>query len=131
MQRLLKPALAALAGALAISTIGIGSAAASDSIRVVNVRGFSIIDNQHLVLNGGVSRHYLVTLRHVCPSMRFEHTIATSFGPTATIHSPHFEYIYTRDQDRRCYIDTIEHVESLDAARALLAERAEDEAAED
>ena len=131
MRRLFKPALAAMAGALAASTIAIAPAAASDRIRVVNVRGFSIIDNQHLVLNGAVSRHYLVTLRHVCPSMRFEHTIATSFGPTATIQSPRFEYIYTRDQDQRCYIDTIEEVESLDAARALLAERAEDEAADD
>lgn len=131
MRRLFKPVLAALAGALAVSTIGIAPAAASDSIRLINIRGFSIIDTQHLLLNGAVSRHYLVTLRHSCPSMRFEHTIATSFARTVTLHSPHFEYIYTRDRDIRCYIDTIEQVDDMDAARALLAERAEDEAADD
>ena len=117
--------LAALTGAIMLT-----APVSAERIRLVNIHGYAVIDNQHLVLNGGARRHYLVTLRHRCSDMRFGTQIGTSFGSTATITSPHFEYIYTGQNDMRCYIETIEEVDDLDAARALILERAEAEEAE-
>jgi len=108
---------AALAGLLALS-----APAAAERIRLVNINGYSVIDNEHLVLNGSASRHYLVTLRHRCPGLRFGAEVGTSFPSTTTLYTPFLEYVYTRD-DTRCFIDTIEEVDNLDAARALIEQR--------
>jgi len=108
---------AALAGLLALS-----APAAAERIRLVNINGYSVIDNEHLVLNGGANRHYLVTLRHRCPGLRFGAEVGTSFPSTTTLYTPFLEYVYTRD-DTRCYIDTIEVIDNLDAARALIEQR--------
>lgn len=108
---------AALAGLLALS-----APAAAERIRLVNINGYSVIDNEHLVLNGGASRHYLVTLRHRCPGLRFGAEVGTSFPSTTTLYTPFLEYVYTRD-DNRCFIDTIEPVDSVDTARTLVEQR--------
>jgi hypothetical protein len=118
-QTLLKSALA-----LGVLVVASASASATDRIRLVNVHGYQVIDSEHLILDGGARRHYLVTLRHRCVGMRFGSSIGTSFAATATVYSPRHEYVYTSD-DMRCYIDTIELVEDSDAARALIEERAE------
>ena len=117
--------------------LGFGLLAApalADRIRLVNINGYSVIDREHLVLNGGVSRHYLVTLRSPCPELTGGFQLGMSFPSTTTIVSPHMEYVYPRRtigmssmdmvQGRRCYIDTIEDVESPEAARVLVEERA-------
>lgn len=97
-------------------------------VRVTNINGYSVIDRQHVVFRGGASRHYLATLRSRCPDLNFGIQLATSFGDSATICPPVTEYI-TPDSGFRCYIDTIEEVESVDAARSLIEERAEAEGA--
>jgi hypothetical protein len=99
----------------------------SRCIRLVNINGYSVIDREHVVFRGGASRHYLATLRHRCPDLNFGIQLATSFGDNATICPPVTEYI-TPEGGFRCHIDTIEEVDSVDAARALIEERA---AAED
>jgi hypothetical protein len=123
MRRLTSSILAATAG-LALCA----GPALADSIRLVNVNGYTVIDREHLVLNGGASRHYLVTLRTRCYDLNFGHQIGTSFPPTTTLYAPMMEYI-TVNEEHRCYIDTIEEVDSVDAARTLIEERAEAEAA--
>ncbi|WP_339737028.1 DUF6491 family protein [uncultured Maricaulis sp.] len=123
MNRIHLSIMAALAGLLALS-----APAAAERIRLVNINGYSVIDNEHLVLNGGASHHYLVTLRHRCPGLRFGVEVGLSFPSTTTLYTPFLEYVYTRD-DVRCFIDTIEPVDSLDAARALIEERAAAESA--
>jgi len=97
----------------------------SSRIRLVNINGYSVLDNEHLVLNGGVSHHYLVTLRSRCSGLRSGIQVGTSFPSTATLHSPSMEYITIANDplQQRCFIDTIEEVESVDAARALVADR--------
>jgi len=117
--------LTSLAGAALLT-----APVSAERIRLININGYSVIDHQHLVLNGGARRHYLVTLRHRCPDMRFGTRIGTSFASTETIHSPRFEYVTAGHSDMRCYIDTIEEVDDLDTARALILERAEAEEAE-
>jgi len=117
--------MAALAGMLAFST-----PAAAERIRLVNINGYSVIDNQHLVLNGGVRRHYLVTLRNRCPGLRFGAEVGLSFPSTTTLYTPFLEYVYTRD-DGRCFIDTIEPVDSVEAARALVEERSAEQETDD
>jgi hypothetical protein len=106
----------------------------ADNIRVRNINGYTTIDNRHIILNGGASRHYLVTLRSNCMHLnwggsshvgRFPYTIGTSFASTATIRSPQFEFITVGDGNR-CYIKAIEEVENKDTALQLIADRAED-----
>lgn len=99
----------------------------SSCVRLRNINGYSVIDNQHLLLNGGVSDHYLVTTRTRCSGMRFGVQIGTSFDDNASICPPFLEYIIP-DDGWRCAIESIEEVEDLEAARALIAERAEAEA---
>lgn len=110
---------AAIAGGLALT-----APAAAERLRLVNVNGYSVIDTEHMVLQGGVNRSYLVTLRHRCPGLRSGVEVGLSFPSTTTLYTPFLEYIYTTD-DARCFIDTIEPVDSVDAARALIVERAE------
>ncbi len=118
MNRIHLGAAAALAGALAFS-----APAAAERLRLVNINGYSVIDTEHMVLEGGAARHYLVTLRHRCPGLRYGIGIGLSFPSTTTLHTPFLEYVYTRD-DGRCVIDTIEPVESVEAARMLIEQRA-------
>jgi len=112
------------AGALATPAFG-------DCVRVRGVDGYSVIDDRHVVLNGGVSRHYLVTTRQQCRGLRFGVRVATSIDGPRTICSPGFEYIMP-DDGMRCGIDTIEEVESIEAAEQIVSERiaAEDAARE-
>ena len=100
----------------------IAAPASAECIRLTNIHGYSVLDNQHLVLNGGASHHYLVTTRNRCPDMRFGARIGTSFDDNETVCAPHFEYIIPGD-GYRCTIETIEEVDSVDAARTLVAER--------
>lgn len=113
--------------AILASLLAFSAPAAAESIRLQNVNGYTVIDDSHIVLNGGARRHYLVTLRQRCPGLRFGMEVGLSFPSTTTLHTPFLEYVYTAD-DFRCFIDTVENVDNLDAARALIDERA---AAED
>lgn len=109
---------------------GAGAAAADAPSRCVqlrNISGYTVIDDQHVVLRGGVSRRYLVTTRSRCTDMRFGAAVATSFGSNARLCPPIVEYVIPRE-GRRCLIDTVEEVESLEAARALVAQRAQADA---
>lgn len=122
MLRTLTLALALSAAGLALTA----PASANDRIRLININGYSVVDDQHVILTGGASRYYLVTLRRRCSGLRFGSAIGTSFDSNATIMNPRFEYIQAElGQGLRCYIETIEQVESRDAARALIDERAE------
>jgi len=96
-------------------------------IRMVHINGYSVIDREHVVFRGGASRHYLATLRHSCPDLNFGVRLATSFGENATLCPPVVEFI-TPDNGFRCAIDTVEEVDSVDAARALIEARADVEA---
>lgn len=98
-------------------------AAPDGPVRLRGVTGYAVLDRQHLVLRAGASRRYLVTLKRRCYGLRFSHSIGLSVRSHATIYNPRFEYVQT--EDGRCYFDTIEEVDSNDAARALIAARAE------
>lgn len=99
-------------------------------IWVRNINGYSVLDAQHVVLNGGASRHYLVTTTTRCSGLRFGVQLATSFGDTEHLCPPFVEYIIPED-GWRCAIDTIEEVESLEHARDLVAARSAEEERED
>lgn len=99
-------------------------------VRLVNINGYSVIDGAHLVLNGGASRHYLVTMRRSCSGLRFGAQLGTTLRSTGRVCQPIVENVITSD-GWRCPIDTVEEVESLEAAEALIAARAEAEASEE
>lgn len=119
---ILKTALAAIALAA-----GASAAASAECVRLTNIHGFSVIDDTHVVLNGGASHHYLVTTAFRCPDLRWGMQIGTTFARNATICSPIGEYLVS-DDGWRCPIDSIEEVEDLETARALVEARAEAEA---
>ena len=113
------------AASLAVAGVVAGPASAQDSecVSLRNINGYAVIDDQHVVLNSGASRHYLITTRTRCSGLSFGAQIATSFGDNARICPPVAEYIIPSD-GWRCAIDTIEEVESQERAEALVAERA-------
>lgn len=97
-----------------------------DAPRCVTIRtisGYSVIDDRHLLIQGGPSRQYLVTTRQRCSGMRFGVQIGTSFTANQRICQPHMEYIIP-DDGWRCLIDTIEEVDSREHAEDLIARRA-------
>lgn len=97
-----------------------------DPARCVTIRtisGYTVIDDRHLLIRGGPSRHYLVTTRQRCSGMRFGVQIGTSFSDNQRICQPHLEFVIP-DDGWRCLIDTIEEVDSREHARDLIARRA-------
>lgn len=104
-----------------------GAAASAECIRMTNVHGFTVIDDTHVVLNGGARHHYLVTTMSRCPDLRWGLQLGTTLPRSGTVCSPIGEYLVSED-GWRCPIDTIEEVEDLDTARALVEARAQAEA---
>lgn len=103
-----------------------GESTDDDAPRCVTIRtisGYSVIDDRHLLIQGGPSRQYLVTTRQRCSGMRFGVQIGTSFTANQRICQPHMEYIIP-DDGWRCLIDTIEEVDSREHADELIARRA-------
>lgn len=104
-----------------------GAAASAECLRMTNVHGFTVIDDTHVVLNGGARHHYLVTTRSRCPDLRWGMQIGTTLPRTGTVCSPVGEYLVSED-GWRCPIETIEEVEDLETAEALVEARAQAEA---
>jgi hypothetical protein len=92
-------------------------------VRIRTISGYTVIDDRHLLIRGGPSRHYLITTRQRCSGMRFGVQIGVSFSDNQRICQPHMEYVIP-DDGWRCLIDTIEEVDSPDHARDLIARRA-------
>lgn len=120
--RMLLPAVL-LAGGLTFPSVA--EEPETSSILIRNISGYVVIDDEHIALRSGSSRAYLVTLDNRCWGLRFGSAIGTSFRENRRISNPRFEYITTGED--RCYIDTIELVDSVEIARELVAERAEAE----
>lgn len=117
---------AALQETAALAATGAEPDAGDDAARCVSIRtisGYTVIDDRHLLIRGGPSRHYLVTTRQRCSGMRFGVQIGVSFSDNQRICQPHMEHIIP-DDGWRCLIDTIEEVDSPDHARELIARRA-------
>ena len=94
----------------------------SSCVRIMNINGYSSLDDQHLLLNASASRHYLVTTRRSCYGLEHGLQVGLSFPDRTRICNANLEYIVVPDGGR-CRISTIEEVENADAARALIAER--------
>ena len=87
---LLAAGLAACAGAPPEEGKSVEQLLAEKNLRIVeelnqlvnfNIRGYQYVNRQHVVLQEGVSRNYLVETRAPCPNLEFARTIAfTSTG---------------------------------------------------
>ena len=104
---------------------------------VSSVRDFRAIDNKHVYLKGtGKEQKFLATLFQHCHGVRWAETIALQSRPTSRICSNGNEHLQVFDHSRsslpkRCLISDIERVESLDAAKALVAKRKADKKAQE
>lgn len=125
-----------IAAALTLSSASGASSIQTDDegdprcVLVRGVSGYSVIDDRHMLLQGGASRYYLVTTRTRCSGLRSGVSIGLSFADTARICTPVTEYLIP-DDGWRCAIDTVVEVESEDAARALIEQRAQTAAPQD
>lgn len=97
---------------------------ANQCVSIGRINSYSVIDDEHLVLNTNVSEQYLVTTRSRCSGMRSGIHLGLSFNSNTRICPPFIEQVTTSD-GLRCQIDTIETVESVEAARALVDSRRE------
>lgn len=124
---MIKTGLTAAAGLLALSLAAPAALAqdeaGSNCVSLRNINGYTVLDDQHVVLNGGASHHYLITTRTRCSGLRFGVQITTSFDDTERLCPPILEFITPQD-GWRCAIDTIEEVESPEQARELVEARA-------
>jgi Family of unknown function (DUF6491) len=81
---------------------------------------FTLIDNQHLVLEGGDKKHYLLTLYNRC----FDLDIALALridGHSDQLCGPGDSIVTKRD---RCPIEYLEEVAGTSEAKAIVAARA-------
>ncbi len=93
-----------------------------------NIDGFNAIDDQHIVVRGGVSKHALVTIFGHCFGLRDSETIVID-APLPYLDKPGLgQIIYSQGLagKARCPIDKIVAVKDLKEAKALVAaEKAE------
>ncbi|PWE16606.1 hypothetical protein DDZ18_12630 [Marinicauda salina] len=95
-----------------------------------NITGYSVIDDRHVLLNSGASRHFLITTSTRCSGLRFGIQIGASFDDNERLCPPLVEHLVT-DDGWRCPIESIEPVADIDAARELIEQRSADENSED
>jgi hypothetical protein len=113
--------LAGIAATLALAP----AALAQDEDRCVQIRqvsGYSVIDDQNVLIRMGASRHVLVTTRTRCSGLRQGIQIGTSFGDNTRICRPSVEHIVPED-GWRCQIDSMQEVDSEEQAREIIAAR--------
>lgn len=92
-------------------------------VRLININGYTTLDDRHLLLSGGASRHYLVTARRSCYGLEHGMQVGLSFPDTARICNASLEYLVV-PQGGRCRIQSIEEVEDAETARRLIEARA-------
>ena len=120
---LLAAGLAACAGAPPEEGKSVEQLLAEKNLRIVeelnqlvnfNIRGYQYVNRQHVVLQEGVSRNYLVETRAPCPNLEFARTIAfTSTGRVVR----EYDKLLVRDGPQRleyCVIKALYRLEKMD-----------------
>lgn len=94
-----------------------------ECIYVRSIDSFRVIDDRHLTVSTSPRRRYLVTLRNRCYGLKWSNEIAISSLGSWTCSYSHDTVV---TEDRRCFIDDVERVESFAAAEQIVADRAAD-----
>lgn len=92
------------------------------------IRSFDAFSDEHIFVEESGRKYYLFTMKNRCPGLRFSFAIAIK-DTTSRVCSGAFGEVVYKDSGRRsmsCRIDTIEVVESKEAASALVEQRTED-----
>lgn len=98
-------------------------------VNVRAIRTFDALTDQHVYVREGSDEHYLFTMQNRCFNLRMSHGIAIK-DVTSRICSDGFGEIIYRDRaggrrPQSCRIDTIERVDSKEAAEELVESREE------
>lgn len=97
-------------------------------LRTNSINGYSVIDDRHLILDGpGTRQTFLITTTTRCWDLDWSFQLAVKSRAPGTCLS-NFDQILTREDS--CFIDRVERVKDLETAKALVAARAADRAAE-
>jgi hypothetical protein len=98
-----------------------------------SISGWNSIDDEHIVLYGGVNQAALATTFGPCLGLSFAETIAVeaplSYLDRSAFGTIHFVESGSRIR-RRCQIDTLESVKDLKEAKALVESRKQQKAME-
>lgn len=95
-----------------------------------NIDGWNAIDDEHIVLYGGVKEAALVTTFGACPGLSYAEKIAVK-APLRYVDKSALGTIFYDTPgytNRRCQFDTVEAVKDLQEAKALVAARKEEAA---
>ena len=120
---LLAAGLAACAGAPPEEGKSVEQLLAEKNLRIVeelnqlvnfNIRGYQYVNRQHVVLQEGVSRNYLVETRAPCPNLEFARTIA--FTSTGRVVREYDKLLVrnTPDMVEYCVIKSIYRLEKIE-----------------
>ena len=85
---------------------------------------FRMISNRHLLFSYDAKNHYLMTLKRTCFGLSAASQVYARYGNQ--VCSNKFDEIVFEDKVSNkdsCQVDTIDHVESYDAAKDLIKER--------
>ena len=92
------------------------------------IDGFDALTDEHIFIDARGNDYYLFTMKRRCIGLRSARGIAIK-DPMNRVCSKGFAEVIYRDMGRdfqSCMIDTIEKVESKDAARELIKQREEE-----
>jgi hypothetical protein len=96
-------------------------------LKVREIKSYTALDTRHVLVKARVSDYYLFTLDYSCDGLAFAQGMAVE-GRVNQVCDDGFGSLTYRDSSRgvrRCTILAIDPVKDADAAKALIAERAE------
>lgn len=119
-------AIAAAGAAITLcgTAMASGQSQSERCVQIGNISGYSVIDDRHLILRSGTRNQFLVTTATRCAGLNYGVQIATSINGNQRICQPMNEFVMPAD-GWRCRIASIEAVESEEAARAIIEQRAQ------
>lgn len=123
-------ALLSLSGQFAYAQIDMdfGKARKDQSICLHSsiMRSFRVLSSQHILLRYDTKNYYLVTMQRSCFGLRDTHRIyPTRSSRICSNRRDEISYEDKLGGVETCMVDTIDYVESRDAAKALIKERKE------
>lgn len=97
-----------------LARLGYEQGEALESIRRYDISGWGYIDRQHITLDGGPGRRYLISFRSPCNNLAFGNTLAYSTTVGALTRLDKIISIDTGGLPEHCPIDRIYKLEKVD-----------------
>lgn len=100
-----------------LARLGYRQGEALESIRRYDISGWGYIDRQHITLNGGPRRTYLISFRRPCNNLAFDNTLAYSTTAGSLTRLDRITSVSTGGFSEHCLIDRIYRLEKVDESQ--------------